>query len=109
MDDFWFDGVDEATVRRERDKARKMRKTGWWQTKVSTGLCFYCSRKKTSKELTMDHITPLTRGGQSTKGNIVAACKDCNTKKRSMLPFEWEEYMDTLNKLQLSRYFFLRK
>ena len=99
MDDYFFDGVDDAVLRQERDKARKLRKTSWWQNKLSTGKCYYCSNKKTSKELTMDHITPLARGGKSTKGNIVTACKECNTKKRSMLPIEWQEYMDSLTTL----------
>nr|MBF0222753.1 HNH endonuclease [Desulfobulbaceae bacterium] len=98
MDDFWFDGIDEISIRRERDAARQLRKISWWQAKLSLGQCYYCSCKKSPKELTMDHITPLTRGGHSTKGNVVAACKECNTKKRSMLPLEWNEYMDSLEK-----------
>lgn len=46
----------------------------------------------------MDHIVPLARGGKSTKGNVVPACKDCNTKKKRFLPLEWVEYMDRLAK-----------
>ncbi len=98
MDDFSFDGVDDATIRRERDKARQLRKTNWWRNKLSLGHCYYCSEVFPPKELTMDHITPLARGGQSTKGNIVAACKVCNTKKRSLMPLEWDEYMESLEK-----------
>ena len=39
---------------------------------------------------------PLVRGGRSSKGNCVAACKDCNTRKRDMLPTEWQDYLDNL-------------
>jgi 5-methylcytosine-specific restriction endonuclease McrA len=46
----------------------------------------------------MDHVVPISRGGKSTKGNIVPACKECNTKKNSLLPIEWEEYLKTLGK-----------
>ena len=42
----------------------------------------------------MDHLIPLARGGRSTKDNLVPSCKDCNNKKKSMLPVEWEEYIN---------------
>ncbi len=45
----------------------------------------------------MDHLVPLTRGGRSTRDNLVPACKSCNNQKKNMLPLEWEEYLDTLN------------
>ncbi|PIX89335.1 MAG: HNH endonuclease, partial [Nitrospirae bacterium CG_4_10_14_3_um_filter_44_29] len=28
----------------------------------------------------------------------VPACKECNTKKKHMLPIEWEEYMEKIKK-----------
>ena len=99
MSDFFqFDGVDEAEIRRERDKARKLRKSRWWQQKLSACTCYYCSKSFKPKELTMDHIVPLARGGRSTKDNLVACCKECNSKKKTLLPLEWEEYMESLNK-----------
>lgn len=91
-----FDGIDEATLRTERAKARELRKTRWWQQKTSSGRCYYCSSKVGFKNLTMDHIIPLSRGGRSTKDNLVPCCKDCNTKKKSSLPVEWDEYLDSL-------------
>ncbi len=99
MSDFFhFDGVDEAEIRREKDKARKLRKSRWWQQKLAIGICYYCGKLSEPRDLTMDHIVPLARGGRSTKDNLVACCKDCNTRKRTMLPLEWEEYMESLNK-----------
>lgn len=50
------------------------------------------------RELTMDHLVPVARGGMSVKSNVVPCCKDCNTKKRQLLPLEWDEYMETLSK-----------
>ena len=44
----------------------------------------------------MDHIVPVVRGGKSKKGNLVPACKDCNNKKKHMLPIEWEAYLRSL-------------
>lgn len=94
MSDFFeFVGVDEAAIRHERDKARELRKSGWWQRKIGAGLCHYCGQHYSPKELTMDHLVPLGRGGRSVKGNLVPACKPCNTRKKTMLPLEWEEYV----------------
>ena len=99
MSDFFhFDGVDEAEIRREKEKTRRLRKSRWWQQKLTAGLCFYCGNVFKPNELTMDHIVPLARGGKSTKDNLVACCKECNNRKKTLLPIEWEEYMDSLNK-----------
>jgi len=95
MDDYlWLDGVSDETIRRERAKARDLRKTRWWQQKTASGECYYCGTYVGIKELTMDHLVPLSRGGRSTKDNLVPCCKECNTKKRTMLPVEWEEYIN---------------
>ncbi len=93
-DFFGFDGMDDAEIRSERAKARELRKSRWWQRKTSTGICYYCERKVTFSELTMDHLVPLARGGRSTKDNLVPSCKDCNNRKKNMLPLEWEEYLE---------------
>jgi 5-methylcytosine-specific restriction endonuclease McrA len=97
-DFFHFDGVDEAELRREKDKARKLRKTRWWQQKLSAGVCYYCGNIQKPKDLTMDHIVPLARGGKSTKDNLVTCCKECNNKKKTLLPIEWKEYMNEMKK-----------
>ena len=97
-DFFSLDSIDEALIRVERSKARELRRSRWWQQKTSTGTCWYCGQKVGFKNLTMDHVIPLARGGRSTKDNLVPCCKDCNIKKKSSLPVEWEEYMDSLNK-----------
>lgn len=93
MDFFEFDGVDEAVLRRERAKARELRKSRWWKQKLAQGRCYYCQAGVAPAALTMDHLVPLARGGRSTKDNLVCACKTCNTKKKTLLPMEWDEYM----------------
>jgi 5-methylcytosine-specific restriction endonuclease McrA len=99
MSDFFhFDGMDEAELRREKDKARKLRKSRWWQQKLSACTCYYCTKPFKPQDFTMDHIVPLARGGRSTKDNLVACCKECNTKKKTLLPIEWEEYMESQGK-----------
>ena len=82
--------VDDATIRRERAKARELRQSPWWKRRCSTGICHYCEKQVGAKALTMDHLVPIVRGGRSTKGNLVPACKDCNNKKKYNLTWEME-------------------
>ena len=91
--DFFISCVTEEEIKRERAKARELRKSQWWKRKCSEGRCYYCNKKFSAKELTMDHIVPIIRGGKSTKGNMAPSCKECNSKKKHMLPMEWEEYI----------------
>lgn len=89
----------ETHVKREKQKARELRHSSWWKKKIATGVCYYCGKKCKPSELTMDHVIPLSRGGYSEKINIVPCCKECNTKKKSLLPVEWEEYIQSLKKI----------
>ena len=95
--DFFISAVTGEEIKRERAKARELRKSGWWKRKCSQGKCYFCGKNVGPQELTMDHIVPVIRGGRSTKSNIVPACKDCNSKKKHMLPLEWEEYLSSLS------------
>lgn len=90
--------VTEAEIKREKAKARELRKTQWWKRRCAVGSCYYCKKGVSPKELTMDHIVPIVRGGKTTKGNVVPVCKECNDRKKYMLPIEWEEYLERLRK-----------
>jgi 5-methylcytosine-specific restriction enzyme A len=80
--------VSEEVVRRERRKARDLRASQWWKRKRAAGVCHHCGGKFPAKELTMDHLVPVIRGGRSTKGNLVPSCKPCNVRRKYRLPFE---------------------
>jgi 5-methylcytosine-specific restriction endonuclease McrA len=88
MDEWLYVEADPAHLAREREKARQLRKSAWWQRRVQKGLCAYCGRAVAPRELTMDHVVPVARGGRSVRGNVVAACKDCNSRKKLMTPAE---------------------
>ncbi|MEQ6121246.1 HNH endonuclease [Reichenbachiella sp. MALMAid0571] len=47
--------------------------------------CQYCS---TTKDLTLDHLIPRSKGGKSSWNNLVTACKKCNSKKGDCTPKE---------------------
>jgi 5-methylcytosine-specific restriction endonuclease McrA len=93
---YFISEVPEEELRKERAKARELRRTQWWKRRRAEGVCYYCGRKVPPADLTMDHVVPLIRGGKSTKGNTVPACKGCNNRKKHMLPIEWEEYLERL-------------
>jgi 5-methylcytosine-specific restriction endonuclease McrA len=94
--DYFVTEVSEEEIRKERERAKKLRASQWWKRKRSSGVCRFCGRRFRPRELTMDHIVPVVRGGKSTRGNLVPACKDCNSKKKYMLPTEWDEYLERL-------------
>jgi len=91
---FWE--MPPSDVEQEKRRARELRHSGWWRQKISRGECYYCGVKVRPDELTMDHIIPLSRGGRSEKINIVPACKECNNRKRFLLPSEWDDYLQRI-------------
>ncbi len=86
----FFSEVSAADILHEKNRARELRRSEWWKRRRAAGLCHYCHERFPPAELTMDHLIPLVRGGRSTKGNIVPACKACNSNKKYALPWEWE-------------------
>jgi 5-methylcytosine-specific restriction endonuclease McrA len=50
--------------------------------------CQYCRRILPQRELNLDHVIPLSRGGRSDWLNVVTACIPCNSRKGSRLPAE---------------------
>lgn len=48
--------------------------------------CAYCHRS--DLPLTVDHITPRSKGGDDSWENLVTACVKCNNKKGDRLPDE---------------------
>jgi len=56
--------------------------------------CGYCGRETTE----VDHVDPQARGGATTPGNLVAACRACNQRKGLRTPAEWRRD-ETLTRL----------
>lgn len=97
-----------ATVRRYQrnhpEKTRELKRAGnrrrhkrkipgpgvsakqWREIRAAYGeQCAYCGEAAT----TMDHVVPLSRGGEHSPTNVVPACSDCNFKKHCKTPDEW--------------------
>ena len=50
--------------------------------------CQYCGRKFPTSELSLDHVTPRSRGGETSWENIVCSCVKCNVRKGGRTPQE---------------------
>jgi 5-methylcytosine-specific restriction protein A len=68
----------EQEIKRERDKSRELRRSRWWQNRLALGRCHWCGGQFPPEEMTMD------------------SCKECNSRKKYLLPMEWEEYLNNL-------------
>ncbi len=49
-------------------------------------LCLYCAQNFSTSDLTRDHITPLSQGGQDVWQNVTTACRRCNNHKGGRTP-----------------------
>lgn len=48
--------------------------------------CQYCGAKAPDVELQIDHVMPKALGGDDKPGNLIAACRPCNSGKTSITP-----------------------
>lgn len=83
----------EQHVKREKEKARRLKKTDFWHRKIQKeGRCSYCQKPLTASQVTLDHIVPLSLGGRSTRGNVAISCRSCNVTKSARTPIEWQYF-----------------
>ncbi|TWT86755.1 HNH endonuclease [Pseudobythopirellula maris] len=50
--------------------------------------CQYCGKSFVTSELSVDHVVPSCRGGQTTWENVVCSCVRCNVRKGGRTPDE---------------------
>ena len=54
--------------------------------KRDANLCLYCAIQFPTRDLTRDHITPLSQGGLDVWNNVATACRRCNNHKGGRTP-----------------------
>ncbi len=59
--------VSSEQQKKEKQKARDLRKSLWWRQLIGKGTCYHCEQKFSPEDLTMDHLIPIARGGKSDK------------------------------------------
>jgi 5-methylcytosine-specific restriction endonuclease McrA len=67
--------------------------------------CVYCAERFPPEMLTVDHVEPRLRGGDGSEGNLVTACRSCNTRKGSLPAWAFlaENPQERENFLRLAR------
>lgn len=58
--------------------------------------CQYCGVAPGRPELTIDHVLPRSRGGETEWDNVVTACRSCNQRKGNRTPKEAGMPLDRL-------------
>ena len=48
--------------------------------------CQYCGKRLATRQLTIDHVIPRSRGGTESWSNLATACMPCNTRKGGRTP-----------------------
>ena len=51
-----------------------------------THICLYCGGQFYDRNLSRDHVTPISQGGTDRWTNVVTACKRCNNHKAGRTP-----------------------
>lgn len=84
----------EAVAKREREKTYARRAKQPYSKELAELMaslvqqpCAYCSA---TENITIDHITPLSRGGRHEASNLAPACFSCNSSKCDRLLSEWK-------------------
>ena len=54
--------------------------------KRDANMCLYCGQRFNRRDLSRDHVRPLSRGGCDDWNNVVTACKRCNNHKAGQTP-----------------------
>ena len=91
---WWRANRDRARLYRTERQARKrgalvndFNVAQWHALVESFGqCCAYCGEQG---KLTLDHVVPLSRGGDHTLTNILPACSTCNSRKRDLTALEF--------------------
>lgn len=73
----------------KRRKSYKFAKD--WLFNTQKGVCAYCKAVLNKQNATVDHATPLSRGGYNKRSNYVLACKKCNFDKGTKTKSEFEK------------------
>ncbi|MFK4583679.1 5-methylcytosine-specific restriction endonuclease McrA [Bradyrhizobium ottawaense] len=70
------------------------------EVKEATAGCYLCGIALTKagpahSRSTVEHLWPLSLGGESIEENLIAACQDCNTKRENSITWAWGPVQST--------------
>ncbi|WP_083444771.1 HNH endonuclease [Herbaspirillum rhizosphaerae] len=69
--------------------------------------CYLCGEKldqahNPRSKSSIEHIWPLSLGGETVESNLIPACKDCNDKRQHMVTWAWGPVQSTFEELTTS-------
>ena len=74
-----------------------------WRKKIKEAWDHKCAYCGSDKELTIDHITPRSKGGADVTKNVVCACHDCNQDKAHTPMEDWYLSQEFFNMARYNR------
>jgi hypothetical protein len=69
-----------------------------WRKSIKEKWNYQCAYCGSEEDLTLDHITPRSKGGSNRVTNVLCACKQCNNSKGHEFWSEWymkQEFFST--------------
>jgi 5-methylcytosine-specific restriction enzyme A len=84
--------VHDHGIRAKKMGARDTLTTAQWieKLRLSQGYCHYCTQFVGCQNLTLDHMMPITCGGDNSVENVVPVCRSCNSRKGTMGLEQWK-------------------
>lgn len=67
------------------------------------GRCAYCGQPIAYKEMQIDHMEPLARGGADEEANFMPSCRICNHYKHTLTVEGFREQIGLLTKRLIER------
>jgi 5-methylcytosine-specific restriction endonuclease McrA len=61
-----------------------------WKKLYSAETCYYCGKAISGRNKTVDHKTPISRGGTNKLDNLCMCCQSCNSKKNNKTEAEFK-------------------
>lgn len=56
--------------------------------------CYYCGKKITKEQITIDHIYPIDFGGPTITNNLLPSCGECNIRKNNMTYNQYVAFLE---------------
>ena len=74
-----------------------------WRQSIKEKWNYECAYCGSEENLTLDHITPRSKGGSEKVTNILCACHSCNQSKGHKMWSDWFLSQDFFDKEKLSK------
>ena len=101
--------METNNMETKNKEAKENKGKNWWRNwsedrvdivkfkKESDKVCNYCGKQITKKEeLTVDHVVPISKGGENVKENFVISCKTCNLEKANLSAERYGEFLNII-------------